>query len=140
MEKKRIKVDGRKLFVIQTTSEKLVKSSYIKALTSESIILRNNVHIEYEHINNIYKLLEILEFIEQYEKNEINSSFIIEWSTFDLEVYASEIEEKMNNSKLLYDRNRFPFALKMMEKRYDCNNGITWIDIENHLNEFCRIN
>lgn len=127
-----IKVEKDKLKIIHSSSEQHPKLFHIKMLSPE-IVSREEFSVKYEDINNINDLLKILEFVEKWEEDRIKDTFVIEWNTFDLEEFASEMEDEQNNSNPLYDRKKFHLALKMMEKRYDCNYGITWIDIENHL-------
>lgn len=73
----------------------------------------------------------------------------IYWSTDDFEDQAKKnFEElKRDNPKefehlenwgQLYDKSKFPNALKEMIRKHDCENGITWLNVEEYLYE-CEI-
>jgi hypothetical protein len=122
------------------TGEKHFETSKIKILSSELIELENNTSIDWEQIKDFNDLLLILEYVEDWFKMKADESFQIEWSIYDFEDRASEIEERTNDNNPLFDRSKFPFALRVLEKHYDCNFGVSWDDIDNHLDEYCSIN
>ena len=65
----------------------------------------------------------------------------VTWSVEDFEQQAVEIERACSPYrfayKLLYDRSKFPMALREMIRRHDASIGITWDTVEFWLNELC---
>ena len=66
----------------------------------------------------------------------------IAWSVEDFESVAYDIELVESDhaeATPLYDRSKFPDALRTMIRKHDANFGITWDTVEFWLNELCRI-
>ena len=69
------------------------------------------------------------------------------WGIGDFEGKAQELEEiypdngdqYTDENPMLYDRSKFGEALQLMERRHDCNYGVTWETVEYFLNEYCRL-
>ncbi len=60
----------------------------------------------------------------------------IQWSVEDFEMKAWDIcGDDWEN---VYDKNKFQAVLVEMIDNHDCNNGVTWDDIEYYLNEYCK--
>lgn len=56
---------------------------------------------------------------------------ILKWTSEEVMHTAKE-----NNQVITLEEARQ--VLQMLEKRYDCNNGITWQDLENNINDLIR--
>lgn len=69
------------------------------------------------------------------------------WSIGDFEgkaqelegVYPDEGDQYTDETPMLYDRSKFGEALQLMERRHDCNYGVTWETVEYFLDEYCRL-
>ena len=69
------------------------------------------------------------------------------WSIGDFETIAKQLEDVDTDAEeqytdenpMLYDRSKFSEALYLMERRHDCNYGVTWETVEYYLNEYCRL-
>lgn len=59
------------------------------------------------------------------------------WAIEDFEMQAQELEAE--NSEVKYDRRLFLDALEIMLRMHDPNFGITWQDVQHHLNYYCLI-
>lgn len=78
------------------------------------------------------------------------SSRSITWDVFDFETRAREKESSESGEDFddldievpeefkLYDRTKFQEILIYMIRKHDCNNGITWDDIDYYLDRFCE--
>jgi hypothetical protein len=62
----------------------------------------------------------------------------IEWSEYDFETRASDTHGPRKWRKI-YDPSKFGYALEVMIKDHDCNNGITWDTIDYYLGQYCLI-
>lgn len=113
----------------------------IKALSPELISFTDGTSLEWGNISNIYDLIIILKWLESWHQQKDSEKISIVWSIYDFEDVAANNEEHENVPiGSIYDRSKFKYALEMLKKHHDCNNGITWIDIESHLDEYCKIN
>lgn len=111
----------------------------IKEITSNHIKLKDDSLMYLENIKNIEVLIDILKYVEKWFENKRKDSVEIQWNILDFEQCALEIEETNADFVKIYDRSKFRKALTILEKHYDCNNGISWLDIQNHLNIYCKI-
>jgi hypothetical protein len=111
----------------------------VVTLCSECLILSNETSLKWEEIKNFENLLKCLEYIEYWKKKKSDEFISIKWGIMDFECRASEIENATFEPSLKFDRSKFPFALKVLENRHDCNFGITWHDVDDILYEFCKI-
>ena len=122
---------------------------------------------DYSNSNPISELLEQLrgwtnyielseEDMKDIEKNTLieidrtdNVKLPIYWSTEDFEAQAKQNFKELKsehceefphieNWEQLYDKTMFPEALAKMIKNHDCNNGITWLTVEEYIGE-CEI-
>ena len=60
----------------------------------------------------------------------------IQWSVEDFEMKAWDMcGDDWEN---IYDKEKFPAALVVMIDNHDCNNGVTWDDVEYYLDEYCK--
>jgi len=109
----------------------------VKSFTIESIILQDGMKMYWNKIKSFDDLIYLMEYIEEWFESKSNDSFMICWSLSDIEDCALEIEENTNDGVPLFDRSKFPFALKMLEDYHDCNLGINWYDIKHHLKKYC---
>ena len=57
----------------------------------------------------------------------------------DFENRAAKIEEENEVETPMYDRTKFRKALRHIFEHHDCNNGITWSDVDYCLDAFCRL-
>jgi hypothetical protein len=129
----------KSIIILKPSRERYIETKRVKMLSSELILLEDNTPLVWEEIKNFIDLLSILEFVEEWSKMKANESFQIEWNICDFEDRASEIEESTNGENIpLFDRSKFPFALKILEDHHDCNLGISWDDVDDHLNNYCR--
>lgn len=79
------------------------------------------------------------------EKPKYPETISLVWSVGDFEgkaqeleeVYPDEGDEYTDEKPMLYDRSKFSEALSLMERRHDCNYGVTWETVEYYLNEHC---
>jgi len=132
--------DTEKTIIIQNpTLEKKKETIKVKMLSSDSIVFEDNTSLNWDKIENFYDLLLILEYVEDWLKVKADESIQIVWSIYDFEDRAAEIEENTNANNLLFDRAKFPIALKILEDYHDYNLGICWDDVDDHLNQYCRI-
>lgn len=130
----------KSIIILNPTSEKYDETINVKMLSSESIVFEDNTSIVWDGIKNFNDLLLILEYVEEWLKMKANESIQIEWSIYDFEDRASEIEESTKGNHQLFDRSKFPFALKILEDHHDCNYGISWDNVDDYLDEYCRLN
>ena len=107
-------------------------------MTSECLTLSDETSLEWEKIQNFQDLLKCLEFIECQEERRHNEFISIKWGIVDFESRASELEENSTDTEIKFNRTKFPYALKILEERHDCNFGITWNDVDDVLYEFCK--
>lgn len=122
------------------TDEQHFKIKKIKFLSNNLIEFEDNSSIILDNINNLQDLLSILVYTEEWLILKENESFKIEWSIDDFEDCALRIEEDEEENVLpLFDRSKFPLALRILEDHYDCNLGINWNDIEFYLNHYCKL-
>ena len=111
----------------------------VKHLSSEYLTFSDETSLEWEKIQKFEDLLKCLEFIEYHEKKRSDEFISIQWGVIDFERRASELEEVLSDTELKFDRSQFPYALKVLEDRHDCNLGITWNDVDEILYEFCKL-
>lgn len=113
----------------------------IKILSTELITFDDGSTLDWACILNVYDLMIILEWLENWRQQKNSEKISIVWSTYDFEDIAAKNEENENVPiGSIYDRSKFKLALEMLKKHHDCNNGITWHDIGYHLDEYCKIN
>lgn len=128
------------IFIFNPKSKKCFEPKKIKMFSSELIEFEDNTSVEWEEIKNFNDLLSILEYVENWLKIKANEFIQIEWSIYDFEDRAKEMEENENGeTNQLYDRSKFPFALKIFEEQHDYNLGLCWADVDFHLNEYCKL-
>lgn len=60
----------------------------------------------------------------------------ISWAAEDFAQRAEE--EEGDDWRDMYDESKFDNALLLMIKNHDCNNGITWTDIDHYLETYCK--
>jgi hypothetical protein len=119
-------------------------------------------NLEYNEVDNSEETMDPAdidnqETIELYEteendpiwtnKPEYPNSISLKWNIEDFESRAQEKEEVFpdmgdeysDENPMLYDRSKFPMALSELERRHDCNYGVTWETIDYLLDEECLI-
>jgi hypothetical protein len=58
---------------------------------------------------------------------------------FEDDDYTGDVDDPDDQPKPIYDRTKFPTALRQMGIGHDCNCGITWETIDYFLDEYCLI-
>jgi hypothetical protein len=134
-----LQFDKNELFQINTNDSKSIDSLKIKRISQEYIMTLDGETIDYEEIKDVRLLLWILAYTEKWQNKKSNDFIQIEWGIIDFESRASNLEEKYGNSRVIYDRSKFSFGLKMLEEMHDYSLGICWGDIDYILNEYCRL-
>jgi len=129
----------KSISILNPANEKYGLPIKISKLSSDSIVLEDNTSIGWEEIKNFNDLLLILEYVEEWLKTKAKESIHIEWSIHDFEDRASAIESRKKGKRILFDRSKFSFALKILEHHHDYNNGICWDDVDYHLEEYCKL-
>jgi hypothetical protein len=134
-----LQIDKNELRHINKNSHISNDSFSIKCISSESIITSDNESISFEEIKDVRVLLSILAYLEIWYNKKSKEFIQIEWGIIDFESRASDLEENNEKSKVIYDRSKFAMGLKILEKRHDCNFGVCWNDIDDILDEYCRL-
>ena len=114
------------------------KTVRVIQMDSGCLTLSDETSLKWEKIQNFQDLLKCLDFIEYQEKKRNNEFIFIKWGIVDFESRASELEENLSDTELKFNRTKFPYALRILEERHDCNFGITWNDVDDVLYEFCK--
>lgn len=130
----------KSIIIRNPTPEQYAETIKVKMLSSDSIVFEDNTSLGWDKIENFNDLLLILDYIEDWLEIKANESIQIEWNIGDFEDRASEIEESNSGNDPLFDRSKFPLALKILEDHHDYNLGICWDDVDDHLNQYCRFN
>lgn len=132
--------NNKKLLLLEShINTDLKKPIAVVQMNSECLTLSDGTSLEWEKVQNFQDLLRCLEFIECQEEKRDNEFISIKWGLVDFESRASELEEISSDRELRFNRKRFPYALRILEKRHDCNFGVTWNDVDDILYEFCKL-
>jgi hypothetical protein len=127
----------KSLLIKNPSSTNISELIKVKEITTDSLLLENDVLIKINKVNEINDLIKILKYVEDCLEVNKAETISIEWSILDFENRALLIESKTNINNKLFDRTKFPYALKMLKKHHDCNYGITWDKIDSNLEEYC---
>jgi hypothetical protein len=124
----------------QSLSLKGHEKRNIKVLSNELITFDDGSTLDLDSILDVYDLMNILLWIEDWWKLEELKCITIRWSINDLEDVAQQ-NEKRERLPIgsIYDRTKFIDTLHLLRKNHDCNYGITWYDIGFYLDEYCRL-
>lgn len=132
--------NNEKLLLLESHINTDIKNPItVVQMNSECLTLSDGTSLEWEKIQNFQDLLRCLEFIECQEERRHSEFISIKWGIVDFESRASELEENSLDTELRFNRTRFPYALRILEDRHDCNLGITWNDVDDVLYEFCKL-
>jgi hypothetical protein len=128
----------KKLQLIDRMSILDKKQINVQHLCYDYITLSDTTRLKWEEGQNFENLLKCLEYLEYLEEKHADDHFSIKWGLIDFENRAVEIESDLADKSFHFNRSKFPFALKVLEERHDCNYGTTWQDVDEVLYEFCK--
>ena len=113
---------GYRVFNIDNSNSLFLGKKKIKSLSCDSIIFEDESSLLLDNVSDIYDLVSILIWLEDWIKAEELNWISIRWSIYDFEDVAADNEERENvQIGSIYDRSKFLFALKMLDKHHDCN-------------------
>ena len=91
-------------------------------------------------MSDLNELVNILVWVDNWQKVEGKNWISIKWSIYDFEELAHNNEEDQNlGPGSIYDRSKFHDTLHLLENNHDCNNGINYTNIIHYPDYCCRL-
>lgn len=112
----------------------------IKSLSAEILTFEDETVLHWDNMSDLNKLVNILVWVDNWQKVEGKNWISIKWSIYDFEELAHNNEKDQNlEPGTIYDWSKFHDALHLLENNHDCNNGISYTDIIHYLDYCCRL-